>query len=327
MRIFNRLFGNNKNDKDDSPKRDQNYFLTNSSDYQLGEIELGITGKVRVDGIVAITKLQDIAKKRNKPFQFSVIYTTLLEEGALTVPIVCSIGEDKYSLYFIYKEEELLKYKDLITQIEKTAYPKLLYFSSIPIYKRYQPKKIIEPFQLADLRHTENTKTAGQFAMWWSTDEDTIFHTSVTYDHLVKMYDIFRRYESYLVGYILRQIGVLKEIKLQRMPLPEESIRYIIDAPEEKKVILNISREKGIRFLFPIHTTTKKYRERFLHGAMIDFLATRMTLEQQDVPRDQQTTPNSYDWFHTMAEVIKERELFGKQISKIGLTTLNSLMN
>lgn len=61
------------------------------------------------------------------------MYTTLLEEGALTVPLVCSIGDEKYSLYFIYNEEELLKYKDLVKHINRTEYPNLTYFSSIPI--------------------------------------------------------------------------------------------------------------------------------------------------------------------------------------------------
>ncbi len=125
MGLFSKIFGNR--DKTNKPKNKQNNFLTNSQDYGLGEIELGISGKVRVDGLLAIAAMEKIAKEKNEEFKFSVMHTSLLEEGALTVPVVCTIGAEKYSLYFIYQEEELLKYKDLVKHVQRTAYPKLIY--------------------------------------------------------------------------------------------------------------------------------------------------------------------------------------------------------
>ena len=329
MGLFNKLFGKNKDKStpSNSNNKKQNFFITNSNDYGLGEIELGIAGKVRVDGILAFAKMEEIAKSRNLPFEFKVMYTTLLEEGALTVPVVCSIGDEKYSLYFIYQEEELLKYKDLVKHIKRTEYPNLIHFSSIPIYDGYEPKPIIEPFQLADLRVENDAKIAGEYAMWWNSEDDLVFHKSKTYEHLNKMYQIFKGYETYLTGYVLRQTRIKQEVQLERMHLPKNHVSYILAAPEGKYVVLDLSQEKGIRFLFPVENTTKEYRERFLRGAMVDFAATMLPLRQQNAPTDEVTDPNSYDWFNFMARMVKEKENKGETIDRIGIMNLNSKLN
>ena len=332
MGLFSRLFGAGKegkplaNKNDEKPK--QNSFLTNSAEFGLGEIDLGISGKVRVDGILAIAALQDLAKKQDKEFQYSVMYTSLLEEGALTVPVVCSIGAEKFSLYFIYQEDDLLKYKDLVKHVSRTAYPNLIYFSSIPIYEGYDPKPIIEPFQLADMRVDKDGKVAGKFAMWWSTEGDPHFHTSGTFEHLSKLNELMKGYETYMAGYVLRQTRIIQEMELKRVQLPENNATYVIDAPEEKKVLLDISQEKGIRFLFPIDKVTKEYRERFLKGIMVDFAASIIPLRQHGAPVDEDTDPNSYDWFNFMAKVVKEHEDSGEyKDHQIGIIEYNTQMN
>lgn len=332
MGLFDKLFGRKKEEKQAAPKskaeKKQNYFITNSQEFGLGEIELGISGKVRVDGILAIAAMEKIAKERNQPFKYNVMHTTLLEEGALTVPVVCTIGEDKYSVYFIYHEEELLKYKDLVQHISRTPYPDLIYFSSIPIYDGYQPKPIIEPFQLADLRVDRGGEVAGKFAMWWSTDEDPYFHQSKTFEYLSKLNELLHGYETYMTGYVLRQTRISQEQDLKRTRLPERNATYVIDAPEEKKVLLDISQEKGIRFLFPIDNTTQAYRERFIKGAMVDFVANILPLKQHNVPIDEKTEPNSYDWFNFMARVVQEKEAAGElKGHQIGLIEFNARMN
>lgn len=335
MGFFDRLFNKKKQTPPSSatpppqqstPK--QNNFLTNSKDFNLGNVELGISGKVRVDGILAIAAMEKIAKERGHDFHFSVLHTTLLEEGALTVPVVCRIGEEKYSIYFIYQEEDLLKYKNLVKHIERTPYPKLIYFSSIPIYNGYTPKPIIEPFQLADLRVDNQAKVAGKFAMWWSSENDPFFHASKTYEYLQKLNELMHGYETYMTGYVLRQTRITKEVELQRMKLPEQHATYILDAPEEKKVVLDISQEKGIRFLFPVNDTTKEYRERFLKGALVDFAASLIPLRQQNFPTDEKTDPNSYDWFNFMARVVKKKEENGELTGhQLGFIEFNATMN
>ena len=158
--------------------------------------------------------------------------------------------------------------------------------------------------------------------MWWSTEGDPLFHQSKTYEYLNKLNELMNGYETYMAGYVLRQTRILREQELKRMKLPEQNVSYVIDGPEEKKVILDISQEKGIRFLFPIKGTTRAYRERFLKGAMVDFAATIIPLRQHKVPVDEKVEPNSYDWFSFMSKVVKEKELSGElkdhQIGIIG---------
>ena len=124
------------------------------------------------------------------------------------------------------------------------------------------------------MRFDSSAKGSGQYAMWWQSDDDPVFHTSKTCDYLIKMYEVFKGYETYLTGYVLRQTRVVQELELKRMQLPDNHATYIITAPEGKNVVLDISKEKGIRFLFPIDSTTKEYRERFLGGALVCLLYT-----------------------------------------------------
>lgn len=331
MGFFSRLFGKKNQEapqQKSKAKPKQNYFLTNSAEYGLGEIELGISGKLRVDGLLAIAALDKLAKERQVNFEFGVMHTTLLEEGALTLPVVCTLGEEKYAIYFIYQEEELLKYKDLVNHVSRTAYPNLIYFSTIPIYDGYTPKPIIEPFQLADLRYEKDAKVAGQFAMWWSTEEDPYFHKSVTFDYLSKLNEVIKGYETYMAGYVLRQTRVVPEVQLKRMTLPVQHATFVLEGPEEKKVLLDVSQEKGIRFLFNIQETTSVYRDRFIKGAVVDMIANILPLRKSDLPIDEELDPNSYDWFNFMSRVVKEKEESGALTGhQIGMIDFNAALN
>ncbi|MFW5760626.1 MAG: hypothetical protein ACOCXH_06585 [Cyclobacteriaceae bacterium] len=107
------------------------------------------------------------------------------------------------------------------------------------------------------------------------------------------------------------------------MNLPETPKNFVILGPENKLIILDISQEKGIRFLFPISSTSKEYRDRFLKGVLVDFLSTRMYLQQNKLEEDELKDPNSYDWFTFMSKVTVEQESKGEKIELIGGLDLN----
>jgi len=329
MGFLSKLFGNSKKESVDSTKKKKlNHFLTNSDELGLGTIKLSIAGVFRIDGLLAISEMDEIAKKRKKDFDFSVMHTTLLDEGALTVPVVCTIGDEKYSIYFIYDKENMSKYNDLVKQVSRTPYPKLLYFSSIPIYETQEEKSIIEPFQLADLRVDKDAKITDRYAMWWSTEDDPYFYKSKTFDYLAKLNELLNGYETYMTGYVLRQVRVLEDQELKRMNLPDDGVTFVIDAPEEKRVLLDISQEKGIRFMFQVGNTTKEYRERFLKGVLVDFAANIIPLRQNEFPVDEKKEPNSYDWFNFMSEQVKEEEKAGEIIGhEIGIIGFDAKLN
>lgn len=320
MGLFDFFKKGKKEDKAEvkSNNRKQNSFITNITDFGFEDFELGIAGKVRVDGILAIAEMQKRAKRMNVEFSYAVLYVSLLEEGALTVPIVINFGDKAYTLYFIYNEEDLLKYKDLQKHVGKTAYPNLIYFSSIPIYEGYEPKEIIEPFQLADMRFEKKPKLKGTYAMWWSDHGVEKYGNSETYNLLSRLYEVYKGYETYLLGYLLRQTRITEELELQRMILPETTEKFAVIGPENKLIVLSVSQEKGIRFLFPITSTSKEYRERFLKGVLVDFLSTRLYLEENDLEKDEAKEINSYDWFTFMSKITVDKENKGEKIEVIG---------
>ena len=94
-----------------------------------------------------------------------------------------------------------------------------------------------------------------------------------------------------------------------------------------KYVVLDLSQEKGIRFLFSVNNTTKEYRERFLKGAIVDFAANMIPLKNKNFPKDERTDPNSFDWFNFMARMVKEKEMKGEALDSIGIMNLNSNLN
>lgn len=288
-----------------------NSFITNCSEFSLGDISVSISGVLEIDATIAIWALEKVAGQRGVSFTHSVMYTSLLPEGALTVPFVCSIGEKKYSVYFIYTEEQLLKYNDLVKQVTDTAYPELIYFSVMPMNVGIDTRPIIEPFQLADLVVDKEWQAVGDFAMWWPTPEDPVFHQSATCEYLSNLYKLVNRYESYATGYVLRQTGIKSESELERILLPENYNTYVLDAPEAQKVLLDLSQESGIRFLFPIAHVTREYRERFLKGVFVDLASTIIPLRQQQTPADNQTMANGSDWFTRMAETVAHAEQNG----------------
>ena len=309
---------NSGSQSEGSSKTTQNIFLTNIEDHGFEKFELGISGKVRVDGILAIAELQKRAESLGVKFSYSVMYVSLLEEGALTVPVAINFGDKAYTLYFIYNEEDLLKYKSLEQHVGRTKFPNLIYFSSIPIYDGYTPKEIIEPFQLADMRVEKDPKISGTYALWWSNNGQDKFGGSKTHELLSKLYEVFHGYETYMFGYLMRQTRISENTELQRIGLPEASKNFVILGPENKLIILDISQEKGIRFLFPTEDTSIAYRNRFLEGVLVDFLSTRLYLQQNDAEKDPENELNGYDWFTFMARVVEEREAKGEGVDLIG---------
>jgi hypothetical protein len=326
MSLSDRHFdkSNNSSNKNDRPTHQ--WFNTNSAEFGFGQIEVKVTGKVEVDRSAVITALQELAKTIEVTFEYHYEYTSLLPEGALTMPAVFIFDDKRYSLYFIYQEEDVLKYHDLIKHIKHTSYPNLIYLSAIPFTKGDKQKPIIQPFKLANLRYEPDAIIAGEYAMWWQTPDECTLNNSATFEYLSRMYDVYKGYETYLHGYILQQTEVLVG-ELSRIKLPEDHVKYVLQAPENKKIFLDISQEKGIRFLFPVITTSRAYRERFLHGIVADLLAARLALQNQEMPLDEQLKPNSYDWFQYISQAVTQKESTGEQIELIGGIRANVSMN
>ncbi|GJM61218.1 hypothetical protein [Persicobacter diffluens] len=309
MGIFS-FFKKKKKDNTIQEEKSHNAFITNAGDYGFPEISLSVMGALRMDGIMAIAEFSDIAKNTGQEVNYEVMYTHLLEEGALRIPVVIDIGGKGYSLFFIYGEDDLIFYHDAKKYIGETAYPNMIYFSTFPLPSHIDSKSCLIPFQLGYLRPEEKLQPEGAYGMWWQSAEDPRFSGSVTHSVLEKLYTHTHAqgYESYLLGYILKQCGLQEGDDFHRMEYPEGSRSFLLLAPENKLVIMVISAEKGIRFLFPIRDTSKTYRERFLKGVVADLLSTRVELERAGVAKDEEGFSGNLDWFNFTCEMLEKQE-------------------
>jgi len=320
MGIFNFLFGKNKDknrnlnakkvQKNFSGRKKSKFYYTNSEKYGFGKIEVEYTGQLRIDIILIIAELDKIAQERKQDFNYKVLYSTLLDKGILPVPLVFSMGNQKYSVYVINNADNLYKYRDAVKHISRTAYPNLIYFSQMPVTESGKTLPAIEPLQLAYLNRKNNPENKGKFAMWWGNENEPYFHQSKTYEILKEMYELLRGYESYMLGYILRQLGITEE--LNRVKLPDKPSSLTVIGPEDKNIIIDFSQEKGIRFLFPVEKTSKEYREKFLNAMLVEFVLQLLILKNNNVEKDPEEEPNSYDWFTFMSKVVREKELKGE---------------
>ena len=292
------------------------FFNTNAGNFGFNNIQVENTNKLRVDAVMAISKLQEFCEASHLSFDYSVLYISLIEEGALQVPIVFTSENTGYSVFFVYNEEDAKKYNDALIKIKYTAFPNAIYFSVFDMKGVFNKVQSTRTLRLSDLRIDKDAKLKDEYAMWWSVEDETSFSNSETKEILESIYEIQKDYESVYTGYLLQQVGITEEFGRALLPAQEKAL--VVNAPENKNVLLILSQEKGIRFLFPVKSTSRFYREQFLSAIRIDFLTLRLTLQEQQIPKDEPSSLNGANWFMLMAKTTAENESVGKRIETIG---------
>lgn len=327
MSFFKRLFGGKpkqdnpqrvaKSSKDAKEKKEENQpFHTNAPEHGF-DVEVKNTGLLRIDAILAISYFGEVCKERGLDFSYEVLYTNLLEEGALTIPMVFKAGDKGYSVFFIYEPGEAGMYADAIRKIGETEYPNAIYYSVVPDPASASPIISTASFQTKTLRQLKEPQLKGQFSMWWASEEDKSFGTSTTRAALDRIYKAVHRYETVYCGYLLLQLGIEKE--MSRVNLPDDHSLLAVHGPESVTVLIDFSLEKGIRFMFPVDDCRPGYRERFLEGVAAEFEDLRQGLESKPVDQDPLTDPNGYDWYTFMSSVTAKKEAEGEGVDFVGL--------
>ncbi|GLR18592.1 hypothetical protein [Portibacter lacus] len=323
MSWIKKIFGGStsKPIKDDKPKKSNNKssFITNSAEFPIGEIELTNTNTLRIDAIIAMSKLSEIAKERGLESKEEVMYTTLIEKGAMTIPLISKMGDEQYAFYFIYNEDDLAKYQDLRRNIGETAFKHLVHFSALPVDTVVPEKKIVEPLQLADIRYDKDISCQGDFAVWWATESDEVFHNSLSYNYLEKINQILEKYGTFLHGYVLRQTRINADEQIKRTLFPSDRNQYGLQGPDGTDIVLEISHDLGIRFYFPSPSTTRKYREQFLKSMLVDFMANFVELTQMKFDHDQPEHVKFSQLINNGLLNAKQLELKGEAISQYGV--------
>jgi hypothetical protein len=287
-------------DKDDDSESIENkFFINNLADYGYSAEFFSVMDSAvdHVDSV--LIQFQKLFSGHTSHFTFQKDYISLLSEGALHVPLVVEAGGRAFSVFFIYSIEDAKKYLDAREKISGTLYNLPVFFSQVDFSTLDQKILSTRTLKPSDLKYSKDIVVIGEYAMWWADEEENNFQESDTYQLILNLFQVFRHYETAFLGYLLYHIGLTGEIGRAELPLQDKALSVI--GPESKKILIVLSKEKGIRFLFPVQNTKRFYREQFLHALWVDFLAFRLSLQQQGVEKDEDKDYNPLDWFTNLS--------------------------
>lgn len=166
---------------------------------------------------------------------------------------------------------------------------------SIGIEKKHQiEKNLIKDMSLPksfdEIPYTENfpdllkqkidwdTADTNSYAMWFKSEIDNDFNKSFTKQLLTEIYNIQRTHYSFIIadlGYHLQ----LSPKHLGRMELPDEHSSFVFTSENNEKIVLSISKNKGIRFHFS-SLSSPLFRLFFLKSFLIYCIALRNKISQ-----------------------------------------------
>jgi len=225
MSFFKKLFGKNKNEekksepqKTNSDSNDVNGAFNNFSEHGFPNIQFGLMGNQAMDVMATIGRLGKEMESNNLPFDVKgFYYTKLFEEGVLKIPVIFKSGDKGYSLFYIYDEEQAKVFNSLKDFVKESEFPNALYISTIDCKKVTAKSDGLTLFQLSDLSYNEKPELKGSYGMWWSENNDNVFHTSKSKEALDEIYECVKGYESYIFGYLLSEIKMKGFEEFQRI--------------------------------------------------------------------------------------------------------------
>ena len=298
--------------------------FNNFKEYGLPNIPLGLSGVEAIDTMSVIAGFSKGMEAENKDCEVSgFMFVKLFDEGAARIPFVFKSGGKGYAMLFVYDEAGAKTFNLIKELMADSEYPNVLYISRVDCKNIVEKASNLDTFGFKDLSCDKDVTLTGEYGMWWSEEDDQSFPNSQTRIYLDEIVESIKGYESYMLGYMLYQMQIDGFKEFNRVGLPEEDRTFPVKGPEYKTVLVSSSKEKGIRFHFPVKTTTKAYRERFLDQMKSCFISTQTILKTKNIPQEPPTDPNGYDWFKFMTSVLDEKTKAGKENDVAVIGALN----
>ncbi len=291
-------------------------FLKMPSDVDFSGYKLA--GVARIDIILAMARLTD---EKGGYKENGIMYEAVTEEGVITIPLVVEKDNKKYAVFAFYSEPEAGQFKKFRTVLlEKAGFTECYYVSAYDPEKYEKEDGHLEQGTTfhAIFRKEDNPKEEdfeGRYAMWWSTRKDGHFGSSPVSHYYKKIYESIAGYESIFCGMLIA--GLTRSEELSRMNLPVEEKMLYVTGPENKKCIIAISQEKGMRFLLPVEKENETYRENILKliSKSISFL--RKGLEERDLPKDEKMDSSPLDWYNYLYNSIDQAQVIADSIGTV----------
>lgn len=280
--------------------------------------KFSIAGVYRIDLLIVISRTTG----ENNPFDgYELLYDVLLPEGVINVPLVLLKDGKKYGVFAFYKEEEAANFKKFRSELlAHSGFTDCFYVSL------YNPEKYeisdgaIEMgttftalFKI-DKEATDET-FEGHYAQWWSTAEDPHFGSSPCRKHYHTIYENMVDYESVFVGMLSSSLN--KSDELSRVLPPDNEMLVYVTGPENKKVVISLSKEKGLRFLLQKNNTSTQYRERLLKVIAKSIKFLNQGFKEREIPKDPKNETSALDHFNFLSSQIDNAKIIADAIGRL----------
>lgn len=119
------------------------------------------------------------------------------------------------------------------------------------------------------------------------------------------MYEACRSHEAYLYPDLLYHLGIITGTPPIRLEPPTEETQYILRGPKRKEILLSVSKEKGIRFLFPIQSTSPEYRDSILQFIGREMITAAFIFENHR-SISKEADSESFQWFAAAKKAMQQ---------------------
>ncbi|WP_420574524.1 hypothetical protein [Kordia sp.] len=109
----------------------EGYFKTNIDFLNIKDINVDITGNIRVDLVMIMAKISEFCEANDKKVNLEVMQQVKLSNKSLaTVPVMMTLNDREYPLYILYTDEHIEKYKNVKKLLFQSNYRDTIYFST-----------------------------------------------------------------------------------------------------------------------------------------------------------------------------------------------------
>jgi hypothetical protein len=109
----------------------EGYFKTNIDFLNIKDINIDITGNIRVDLVMMMTKISEFCESNSKKVNFEVMKKVKLSnKTTAAVPVMMTLNDREYPIYIIYTDDHVEKYKNIKKLLFQSGYRDCIYFST-----------------------------------------------------------------------------------------------------------------------------------------------------------------------------------------------------
>ena len=247
----------------------------------------------------------------------------MYDEGFLTIPLRIAAEGQEYDLFFYpqFGKTEQVRHNTIIQLYQKLGRPVPFYIAGEPLESKISGEGL-QMFDF-DLLVAKDLPTENKnYCMWWLSEQEPNFIESETFSYLDRIYHAHHGIESYLFSMLVRKLVPEIPQPGARLELPGSNMSLMVDGPNDQAFVIDISRKKGLRFLFDSEVTDVAYRQTLLRHYRDFIAAFRVQFNERKFPVDGYQPGNAaLDWWREVELSSKEVYEKGERIQHLSCIT------